>query len=809
MEPVRDVKSSVWYKLRLTTPTGQWTAQHHRVASRFRLPSLFSRSACSEEQVISFAHIQQGDHNPGFYSLSRDRKLRLWDATNGSCLKTIEVRVALQDLVIYGSQTSTGQSSSALSDNTSVPLLRVVTNPSSTSRYSHLVVIFLATPHSPSSPGTFAVYRASPKNDLVAAGERSCSSIAAGSHLRGFEIIPPFQAEGIDSGWRLWVSWDLKGISFCESVLMNDLFQFQTYLESNRGSRLLHDWMPAYQTTEVEQLDAAYFDNLLRTESPTPSDPYDNTDILVVFISCLFQPGRFSSSTLTTALEEYIQQMPKCHLLPQLATAYPSLSKRFAAVVGCHLEMEMSTQTGAPVVDVFRRNLKRDWLGIWARVRDLDKQSRWPVSTAVIDERLVVLAGEGITVPIPEDTVGVVDRLGKSREAADQFMEFPERSLEVIHRALATPLSRKSTIAVSAAGRHMGSTLLFQDAQDGGTILDAFTAQLNIAVSAQASQPVELLAGFFWDDHVDPFLADEDRAAVRRHLSECPDLLTGIRESLDMLADPISPVIGASNLSLNHSGYANTLIASAISSVIAIRYTFVRHLVLVSLFFLSESADQEAEDLIEILARAMATYHRYHVLKWVATQSGEKTQMMSTKQESKRRLNGGDEMLAEGLGGLKMREKEDEGLDTDGYDARYSLIHSILSRRLPQTVREGSVSQISEAASSFLSAIGLLSKDQVEIEPQSTDVLFAYTVLIDGHPAFAGQLSDFYPAASGMAYVRGRAYIEMGMIGSAVKALEKAGAACKGTGIDKDWHPRLTLISHRRISQGCHSFNCR
>ena len=587
---------------------------------------------------------------------------------------------------------------------------------------------------------------------------------------------------------------------------MNDLFQFDTYIESARGSRLLNDWRPAYQSTEVEQLDAAYFDNLLRVESPSPGDPYDSTDISTVFISCLFQPGRFSFSTLTTALEEYIKLMPKRHLIPQLAAAYPSLSKRFAAVVGCHLEMEMSTQTGAPMIDVFRRNLKRDWLGIWARVRDLDKQARWPVSTAVLEERFVVLAREGMTVPIPEDTVGIVDRLGKSKEAVDGFMQLSEGSLQVIHRTLAPPFSRKSIVAVSTAARQMGTTLLIQEAPDGGTILDAFTAQLNVAVSTQASQPVESLAGYFWDEHVDPYLAEEDRTAVRRHLSECPDLLTGIRESLDMLADPICPVVSTSDLSLSFSGYANTLIASAVSSAIAIRYTFVRHLVLVSLFFLSESADQEAQGLIEVLARVMATYHRYHVLKWVASHSGDQTQMINAKQTSKRKINGGDEMLAEGLGSLKMREKDDEGLDTDGYDVRYSLIHSLLSRQLSQTARKDAISQITEAARSFLSAIGLLSKDQVEIEPQSSDVKFAYTVLIDGHPAFAGQLSDLYPAASGMAYIRGRAYIEVGATESAVRALEQAGAACKGRQNSNDSHP---LIFRRWFSQSCYPINCR
>lgn len=604
---------------------------------------------------------------------------------------------------------------------------------------------------------------------------------SAGCHLRSFDILPPFQKEGLDTGWRLWATWDRKGTAFCESVIMDDLFQFQTYVEPQKSSSLLHDWQRVSQSKEVEQFDAAYFDNFLSFDPPNPAEPYDNADISTIFITHLFYPGRFSSLTLTTALDEYTQQLPKRHQIPQLAAAYPSLPKKFAAVVGCQIEMEPSPQTGAPVVDVFRRDLKLDWLGIWARVRDLDKQARWPVASSIIDEQLVILTREGVLAPVLEDGAGIIDRLGNDSEGVEDFLDLPEGSLKRMYRALTPPTARSSVIALSAAGAHMSSALARQEGEDGGTCLEMFTGQLNHSLAAPASQPVETLAGSFWDDMVDPCLSEDDRTAIRRLLSECPNIMRGLTESLDILADLSFPFEGSTFTNLSISGLGNALLTSAVLSIITSRYSLARHILLVSLFYLADTADDEAEELIETLARAMATYHRYRILKWVTEQTGEESQTRSkAKRTSKRKINGGDATLAEGIGGLKMREKEQDGLDGDGYEIGYSLTHSLLARRTPQVVKQNSVNAVLEAATGLLSSIGLISKDQIDIEPHETDVKLVYTVLLDGHASVAGQLTELYPLSSGMAFVRGRAYLEVGDVDAAVRNLQHAAAGCEG-----------------------------
>ena len=743
--------------------SGHWTAHHHRVSSRFRLPSLFSRNASSDEQVISFARFQRDEQPSTLYSLSRDRKLRTWNAKTGSCIRVVDARATpSQEMVLHGSHPS--PSYAPLPDNASVPFIRVVQHPSSASRYSHLVVVFLATPLSSSSAGAFVVYRAS-SNDFAHAGDRPCSPSSAGSELRGFEVLPPVQSEDVDSGWRLWATWDNKGTISCDSVVMDDLFQFETYVAPNLDSPLLNDWQQASQTSE--QFDAAYFDNILSLEPPNPADPHDITDISSTFTTHLLKPGRFSTLTLTSALDEYIQHLPKRHLIAQVTAVYPSLSKKFAAVVGCQLEMEFSPQTGAPIVDVFRRDLKLDWLGIWARVCNLDKQARWPVGVTLFGEQMAMITREGITAPVPEDAAGIVDRLGRSGDTGD-FERLPEGALKKLYLSLTPPTARSSIIAVSAAGVYISSALA-RPVEEGG--LEAFVETVNVTLSTSPNQPIEDLAAYLWDEYVDRVLTEEDCTAIRRILSECPDLRRGLGESLDILAD-LTCTHGASHFTF--SGLGNALVASNIAKIIASRFSLASSILLVSLFHLAEASEDEAEELVEALARAFVTYHRYRVLQYVSEQTGEGGREAKARRP-KRKANG-DDVLSAGFDGLKMREGED--LDMDGFDPGYSLIHALLSRR-ERPATQGLA--ISEAAMGFLSDAALLSRDQVDVEAQAADVKFVYTVLMDGHAMVAGCLADLYLQSTGMAYVRGRALLNVGQVDPAVQEFQRAAAGCRGT----------------------------
>ncbi|WWD18377.1 hypothetical protein CI109_102827 [Kwoniella shandongensis] len=766
---------------------GRWTATHHRASSRLRLPSLFSRSANSDEQIISFAEFRKEDHIPVLYTLSRDRKLRTWNSATGSCLKTVDVRTSSQELVVRGSQEASGSSSV---EDGSVSMIRVIPHPSTSSRFSHLVIVFFATPHNASSAGSFVVYRAPTTShnvgDLIPAGEKACSTSSSGSELRGFDILPPVKLEDVDNGWRLSTTWDKDGSTYCETVFMDDLFQFTTYLGSHDFA-LLTDWQPVASPSNVDQFDAAYFDNILSFEAPNPADPADNGDIAAAFIQHLFHPGRFSTLTLATALDEYSQQISRRSRGAQISSSFASLSKRFGDIIGSQIEMRTNPQTGAPEVEVYRKDLKLEWLGVWATVRELDKQSRWPISTTVIHDHLFILTRDGISVPTPEDTAGLIDRIGESDINAEAFLDLPEGALRRVYPALGGPQARSSAIAISKSGAYVANALGRQDAEEGtGTILEGFVAQVNDQLTRGMQEPPEIIAGGLFDEFVDPYISEEDRTKIRRLLSESSSTNRALNQSLDILEDVTFPLGSSGAGETSFSGSGNALVASTIAQIIESRYQFARNVLLISLFHLSESRDpsdedDEAEELIEILARTLTVYHRYRVLKWVCDQTGEEARERNkSRRTNKRKVNGGDDTLAEGLGSLRMREgDEDSGIDSDAFDVGYSLLHSLLARQQSQSVPESSISPFLEAALAFLTGLNILSPGQTDTGAQEVDVKLSYTILVDGHASLAGEYTDLYPLSAGLAYVKGRAYLENGAVAEALQYLEKAAAGCK------------------------------
>lgn len=765
-----------------------WTAAHYRPTTKFRLPSLFSRSQ-QDEEVVSFAR-HAGEGGSVLYGLSRNRRLRTWHVETGTCLRTLDVRPSTStELVQYNESTPPRNASSSTSLLEGVAQIKVIRHPSSSSRYSHLVIAYYPTPHSPSSAGSFVVYRGSDSTgstDLIQAGARSCSSASAGAEMRGFEVLPPYVREGMNTGWRMQVAWESKGGLQVETVAMDDIFQFTTTYLDHPSSFLLTEWQQASECTDADQFDAAYFDNLLGPDAPDPANPNENSDITITFIDHLFYPGRFSILTLSAALEEYIQSLSRHGVTHIVTTAngLPTLQRRFASIVGCHLQVEMDLQTGAPVVEAYRNDLKLDWLGIWARVRDLDKQGRWAVHTAVVDRQVYVLTREGVSSTAVQDVTGVIAKFAKSSETVADFRALPEGAMRHLYPGLAAPKARSGAVALSSAGAFIASTLSGASAEDGlANALEDVTFAMKSMFAGGIQQPIEMLAGEMWDEAIEPYLSDEDRTTIRRLLSECLDVRRALREALAMLTRTLSLPSTAPSLSDSFSGFGNALITASIAATISDRYTASLDTLFVALFHLSESADvtaedDEAEDFIEILNQAFVVYHRYAVLKWATGQTAdEAVEVSRQKGSTKRKAAAGDDVLAEGLGGLQVGD--DEGAN-DGFDASYSLLHSLLDGQRRQPVPLGSIDVVAQAAELLVATSGLVSDDITEVDPSTLDVGFGYSILATGLPLLAGRFADLYPLSAGMAYIRGRASMEAGFVGQAVRSFEQASVGCKG-----------------------------
>lgn len=774
--------SRVYFLVCRSLTSGSWSAHQHRISSRFRLPSLFS-SASSDEQVLSFASYQVEEDLTLLYAFSRDRKLRVWNGFTGHLLKTVDVKATSvsREVALRGSQVAAGSSQSSLPDFPTASLVRVIPHPNPSSKTSHIVVVFAPPAQNSSSSGSFLVYRIgrsySGSSDISLAGERPCSAASIGAELRGFEVLAPVFREGFNSGWRLCAAWDQKGAIAVESIAMDDIFQFTTVFEHHQPiPALLQEWHVAATNLETTTFDTAYFDNLLSLDPPDATAPMENGDIGQTFISHLFYPGRFSVLSLTTALEEYIGQLPRNKAYAEIGQSFASLAKKYERIIGCDLEMDENPQTGAPEVQEYRNKLKLQWLGIWARVRNLDTGARWPLGTVVVEDQLVVVTREGVSAPVLQDACAVVDRLGQLGDEAERFLELPQASLQHLFPALAAPSSRSSSVAISAAGTHLAGILSKTGHNEhDGSALEVIVDHVNGYVARPFSQGAESFGTELWDNDIAPYLSEEDRAATRRLLSECSHLPQGLSDLLDLLASTHSALLQAADDRLRFSGMGNALLAASIASAIQSRYRLARNILLIAILNLIESGDvhgvtQDSEDCIHLLYRAFTTYQRYRVLYFVSEQAADEARNRKGSKAGKRR---GDDTVSEGTVSAKSRAGED-GVDSDDYETAYSLLHSLLSHNLAQDVQESSLGEIAGATTAFLSSILSLYNGLWDNVPLEKDVRLAFDVLDDGHPTVAGTMTTFYPDSAGMFYVRARAYLDLGDIEEAVAHFEKA-----------------------------------
>jgi nuclear pore complex protein Nup160 len=742
-----------------------WIESHNK-SSRIRF---FSRAA--DELVTAIAEFNYEDQFPVLYTFSRDLKLRTWSSMTGTCLKTTDVAPLLDTAAQQQQQRSGAEQAPAV--------VRVVPHPNPSARCSHVVVVFVPTPYS-EVPGTFLFFRASSTssgaNDLEFAGARAGATHSAGSQLRGFEVVPPNRTDAAD-GWRMWATWDSKGLLAADSVMVSDILQFTTYIQPQVRPAMVFDWQAAKTDSTIEALDNSYFDNLIDLEAGDPTNPYQNDDITYEFTSRLFCPGRFSVLTLTTSLEDYIDQLPVAVQDRLHTSVYASLSKRFEAAVGASLKMDISPQTGAPEVVKYRKDFKQQWQGVWARVRELDKQARWPVATAALNGQLLVLDREGAAVPVQRDTAGVLVQLGCSSDAVtSEFQRLHDGVLVKTYPALAGPKARSRLTHLALTGETITSVLNAKEAESG-SVFDALVEGLDGEFANGLQEPVEVVARRLWDESVDTIVTEDERQRILAH----PPASRGtIIEALDILAE--APATGDKVLdSVVFSGIGNALLTSTVSAIVTARYTLSIQILLCALYRLAATDHEgdDADELIEPLTRAFVTYHRYRVLQLVCEETGEAAAERMRARRLAKRLRGKEDVLAD-FETLKMREGDDEPEDADGYQTAYSLLHSVLARILPQPVPEHTLAGLFDAAVNFVAELDLLEPEQIDLEPRDADVRLTYALLADGHATAARRITELYPLSSGLAFVRARALLEAGEVDEGVRYLELASAGVQG-----------------------------
>ena len=226
-----------------------------------------------------------------------------------------------------------------------------------------------------------------------------CPKRTAHCHLRDFMVKDKI----------LYTLWDNQGQSMVERTEIKTELNFQ------------HDipplWTTHYYAHQSELTPAYMEDQLFRTGSLTE-----------IFLKNIMKPGVFSSLTLRTALDKYVEA---CLSLPgppppQLLNSYATLCEKIVAVVGCTVTLNRDPQTGGFQHANYWTALKRDWEGFVARCREVERSARWPLAIGSHGQDGVIIAErERAASLVPEDIPICLSRmLGRDQSLHPQYNIF-------------------------------------------------------------------------------------------------------------------------------------------------------------------------------------------------------------------------------------------------------------------------------------------------------------------------------------------------------------------------------------------------
>ncbi|EIW82466.1 hypothetical protein CONPUDRAFT_123432 [Coniophora puteana RWD-64-598 SS2] len=319
------------------------------------LPNLNSGGS----EIVALASHPQPIDISNFWSLSRDRTLRLWTA-KGGCVASKPLSTPGRALT----PSLEGRASSAFAEGRGDNLLRVFSVINDAEQHIY-VLAFIPTPAAPNMGGYFHLID-STADSIREMQVIECSSSSIHCHLQDFFVT---------SG-TLYLLWEKQGTSLVERTKL-------ALVDSKAPLDLV--WEAATHGEETE-LTPTYLDELLLS-------PGSLTD---KFVEAILRPGVFSPLTLQTAIDQYTQA---CLSLPgpppsQLVTPYLTLAENITAVVGCTVSLLRDPSTGVLQYANYWSALKRDWEGFIARCRELERSARWPLALGIGDTSGTIMAVE-------------------------------------------------------------------------------------------------------------------------------------------------------------------------------------------------------------------------------------------------------------------------------------------------------------------------------------------------------------------------------------------------------------------------------
>ncbi|KAF8204833.1 nucleoporin Nup120/160-domain-containing protein [Pholiota molesta] len=632
------------------------------------------------------------------WTLSRDRTLRLWKPKLGCVAsKTLPPSPNMKDLTVSGSFSGKYLLLDAEQQNL-VKVFSLISEEGD--RVDIYVLVFIPTPSSTS--GGFFCLLDSSSDHLVEVGMIECPKHTAHCHLQDFTI----------NGNKLYALWDRQGQSMVERAEIDIAALKMNNVPST-------PWKTSYYAHEPE-LTPAYMEEQLISRGSLSEK----------FLQAIMKPGVFSSLTLRTALDKYVDA---CLSIPgppppQLLNTYSSLCENIAAVVGCTVTLNRDPQTGGFQYANYWTALKRDWEGFVARCREVERSARWPLA----------IAAHG------EDQVLVVERERMGSLVTEDVPIYLRRSLE---RDQPLHIQYELLGILWALRSKLGPTVLTEMETQIVDILHQETAFSFAEVLQDTANQIKLL----------DVLDEGSQSWFAGRLQSIADMDTATRNALDS--------IGSFDLAIKHEYTDNELLhpppssewirsqsAAYVTTTVGARYDLCLCLI-ISLLFQAESLPMWDASL---LAEVFAVFRGLAMLRFIGNQPAEAKNPQNAAAAS------ADDVVAQMR---NMNVSSNKHLTT----SKSSLMHHLISQS--QTA-DG----IASIAHNFLDATGLLQS----ISPAHAtkhEILFCDRIQKLGFYNTSMRLLGWLPRTPAATFLQAQILLTLGRVDDASQLFEKLAGA--------------------------------
>ncbi|CAO1614418.1 unnamed protein product [Parajaminaea phylloscopi] len=442
------------------------SAQSPAAASGTAVEDVPEHSRSAATHVVALDTILRDDASALAFSLSRDRKIRVWDLVADACLLTAE----LPSEMLYADKSTQDGSRIQLASplaslpplgtqGGSRPLCRIISSQGGAvdGRYSSYLLVYVPAPLPLGS--FFALYgiefsdgaartrtvtvsseRTAPASsnaggvaELALLWQQSCDEETQGlqAELRDISVtMGPGDAES----WTLWCLWDRTG----QSAVKETSIDFSSVPRSSNVETEM------WRTIDSGEVASAYtplrgsaIDALLDLE-PGRSQMQIAQEVAQVYIDRIMEAGRFNRSSLMWALDTYSSSLGATlhatgrNIPPTLAKAadHSSLDERIVHTVGAGVEIEADAETGAARIEKYQYDLRREWQKFVGLLGEADAHGRWPlafVQPAFMEEDEerptsqappCIVTRDRLMVPVVEDIADSVVSLASKASAA-------------------------------------------------------------------------------------------------------------------------------------------------------------------------------------------------------------------------------------------------------------------------------------------------------------------------------------------------------------------------------------------------------